>query len=183
MTQDEFTHLQDVGFGPGCGRIFAQRIHQITNEGYTAIHDAQLHPEALLRAAISYAAAASSDHQVRELGIRLWPWDVEQFKPRDQACNCAKAGALLAAHIDRVANPYPYPSETQVNQIVLNSIAQPTSGPLEPEVCAMCGASAELRPYGPGGAWVCYPCAMKDRGEAERQRDARRRLHGGNNAH
>lgn len=22
-----------------------------------------------------------------------------------------------------------------------------------------CGASEDLRPYGPDGAWVCYPCA------------------------
>jgi hypothetical protein len=23
-----------------------------------------------------------------------------------------------------------------------------------------CGATEDLRPYGPGGAWVCFPCAM-----------------------
>lgn len=32
-----------------------------------------------------------------------------------------------------------------------------------PATCELCGTMAELRPYGPGGAKVCYPCAMKDR--------------------
>lgn len=36
-----------------------------------------------------------------------------------------------------------------------------------PATCELCGTMAELRPYGPGGAKVCYPCAMKDRETAE----------------
>lgn len=29
------------------------------------------------------------------------------------------------------------------------------------ETCHYCGTSEkDLRPYGPGGAWVCFPCAM-----------------------
>lgn len=24
--------------------------------------------------------------------------------------------------------------------------------------CHYCGTDKELRPYGPGGSWVCYPC-------------------------
>ena len=28
--------------------------------------------------------------------------------------------------------------------------------------CCHCSATTEeMRPYGPGGAWVCFPCAMK----------------------
>jgi hypothetical protein len=26
--------------------------------------------------------------------------------------------------------------------------------------CCYCGNSQGLRPYGPAGAWVCFPCAM-----------------------
>lgn len=26
--------------------------------------------------------------------------------------------------------------------------------------CHYCGVTEELRPYGPGGAFVCFPCAM-----------------------
>lgn len=38
--------------------------------------------------------------------------------------------------------------------------------------CRYCDATENLRPYGPGGADVCYPCAMATPGrtaEAERQ--------------
>lgn len=26
-------------------------------------------------------------------------------------------------------------------------------------VCHYCNQPGELRPYGPGGSWVCFPCA------------------------
>ena len=39
--------------------------------------------------------------------------------------------------------------------------------------CQMCGETAELRPYGPNGERVCFPCAMKDE-EAARRAFARR---------
>lgn len=38
-----------------------------------------------------------------------------------------------------------------------------------PAVCSDCGKVDDLRPYGPGGAWVCFDCAMKDEDEAKRQ--------------
>ena len=31
-----------------------------------------------------------------------------------------------------------------------------------PATCELCGTVAELRPYGPKGAKVCYQCAMND---------------------
>ena len=38
-----------------------------------------------------------------------------------------------------------------------------------PKVCELCGKSAELRPYGPKGEWVCFACGMKDKQAAEKQ--------------
>lgn len=38
-----------------------------------------------------------------------------------------------------------------------------------PAVCEDCGELGELRPYGPGGTNVCFPCGMKDEEEAKRQ--------------
>ena len=35
--------------------------------------------------------------------------------------------------------------------------------------CEMCGTVTDLRPYGPGGKWVCYECGMLDEEEAKRQ--------------
>jgi hypothetical protein len=49
--------------------------------------------------------------------------------------------------------------------------------PEPPGVCALCGAIGELRPYGPGGASICYDCGMKpeNKAETDRQYRARRR--------
>ncbi len=33
---------------------------------------------------------------------------------------------------------------------------------LPPEPCQLCGKHKELRPYGPGGIYVCFQCAFKD---------------------
>lgn len=35
--------------------------------------------------------------------------------------------------------------------------------------CELCGKIDELRPYGPGGKWVCFDCAMQDEDETKRQ--------------
>jgi len=36
-------------------------------------------------------------------------------------------------------------------------------------VCEMCGKVAELRPYGPNGENICFPCGMKDEETTARQ--------------
>lgn len=35
--------------------------------------------------------------------------------------------------------------------------------------CELCGAEKELRPYGPNGENVCFPCGMKDEEAAKRR--------------
>ena len=37
------------------------------------------------------------------------------------------------------------------------------------DVCQLCGAVAETRPYGPGGKHVCFKCGMKDEAGALRR--------------
>ena len=37
-----------------------------------------------------------------------------------------------------------------------------------PDVCELCGAVKELRPYGPKGENVCFDCGMKDEPAMER---------------
>jgi len=98
----------------GIQQIAAERDRQITTEGWTPEHDAE-HPDgALAEAAISYTTTASA--QVRgNCGAKLmddqWPWNPEWWKPSDNPIrNLVKAGALIAAEIDRLqrlANPQP----------------------------------------------------------------------------
>lgn len=39
----------------------------------------------------------------------------------------------------------------------------------EPMECSDCGEEKELRPYGKGGAYVCFSCMMKDEEEGVKQ--------------
>lgn len=41
-----------------------------------------------------------------------------------------------------------------------------------PGRCQLCGEVGETRPYGPGGAQVCFSCGKADEEETERQAGA-----------
>lgn len=49
-----------------------------------------------------------------------------------------------------------------------------------PAKCELCGEVKELRPYGPNGENVCFPCGMKD--EAAARRGFNRLIEGAGNA-
>lgn len=92
----------------GIELIAEERQRQIDVEGWTAEHDDQYNKRELARAAASYAMYLSSGIEF----IRtIWPWDWSWWKPserKDDIRNLAKAGALIAAEIDRLqraANP------------------------------------------------------------------------------
>ena len=96
----------------GADLIAAERQRQIEKEGFTAAHDdvKEQHGQ-LIAAAICYAQLplirmTYTPAAVRERTSELldrWPWDEEYWKPSDQAVrNLVKAGALIAAEIDRL---------------------------------------------------------------------------------
>lgn len=87
--------------------IADERQRQVVEEGWTSEHDDQHTNRELVRAAVCYAEA---DQQgvVNEYGDTLvesgyWPFAWDQFKPSpgDPIRDLAKAGALIAAEIDR----------------------------------------------------------------------------------
>ena len=92
----------------GVDRIAAERDRQVCQEGWTAEHDDGHSFGELSAAAICYAAHANKTPVMNPvLGIHtvptLWPWRAEEWKPgRDPLRELAKAGALLAAEIDRL---------------------------------------------------------------------------------
>jgi uncharacterized paraquat-inducible protein A len=45
--------------------------------------------------------------------------------------------------------------------------------PEKPQQCDLCGAIAELRPYGPNGEAICFDCGMKNRETTDRAYRAR----------
>lgn len=93
----------------GIELIAAERQRQITQEGWTPEHDDIHQNGELAVAAFTYSSAALlliSGGTVDEVRKRLahpWPWSLEWFKvSADPIRNLEKAGALLAAEIDRL---------------------------------------------------------------------------------
>ncbi len=92
----------------GIELITEERKRQITEEGWTAAHDDKHNKFQLSLAASSYIAAVNSpDEEGDENGkVRScydWPWAKKWWKPSDDPVrNLVKAGALIAAEIDRL---------------------------------------------------------------------------------
>lgn len=90
----------------GSGMIADERARQINEEGFHEARDASYIDGELMRAAFSYlmvpiARAEGEDDSVDNLPEGLWPWDKQWWKPGDDIRCLVKAGALIAAEIDR----------------------------------------------------------------------------------
>lgn len=98
---------------PAIDLIAAERLRQITVEGWTTEHDAQEHADdnALLRAAECYLSHAIERGWIYRLGDHedyqgeeqdhWWP-DGWTWKPKSPLEDLIRAGALIAAEIDRL---------------------------------------------------------------------------------
>ncbi|MBC7486070.1 MAG: hypothetical protein H7282_04905 [Cytophagaceae bacterium] len=92
--------------------IAAERQRQIEKEGWDSKHDNKCNDdEQLTFAAICYA----TPRRLRgfsgiDVNTRLWPWALKWWKPsavestEGRIKELAKAGALIAAEIDRINN-------------------------------------------------------------------------------
>ena len=79
----------------GVELIAAERQRQMDVEGWTPEHDAEHDAGEILDAAICYA--------VPRFAVKYWPWGRQWWKPSDDPIrNLVKAGALIAAEIDRL---------------------------------------------------------------------------------
>lgn len=92
----------------GVTLIAAERARQQTDEGWTPEHDDEHAAGDLVAAAREYAGAAitqvkfpyGEDNTAQTPG---WPWHPSWWKPSDEPVrNLVKAGALIAAEIDRL---------------------------------------------------------------------------------
>lgn len=78
----------------GAELIAAERQRQVDVEGWTPEHDAEHDRGELAKAAAAYAVP---DH-----AAVFWPWAFSGFKRDERVRELAKAGALIAAEIDRL---------------------------------------------------------------------------------
>jgi len=83
----------------GIDLIKEERLRQIESEHWTPAHDDKHTTFELTRAAVSYAFSVVNIYSV----ANWWPWDWSWYKPSDDPIrNLVKAGALIAAEIDRI---------------------------------------------------------------------------------
>jgi hypothetical protein len=91
----------------GIERIAAERRRQIEKEGWTPEHDDEHGEGELALVAACYAMTKEArGKRASDPLARLWPdsWDWEWWKParRNRIRELEKAGALIAAEIDRL---------------------------------------------------------------------------------
>lgn len=86
----------------GADLIREERRRQIEVEGYDAKHDRHHTPQVLCRAAVCYALRDDHSQLLAEAAASMWPWTRDFWKPKDQLRNLVRAGALIAAAIDRL---------------------------------------------------------------------------------
>lgn len=93
----------------GIELIAEERQRQINEEGWTAEHDAAHELGELANAAAYYALTDESIHFMdRDWGddmhLHIWPFELKWLKrsPDNRVRDLQKAGALIAAEIDRL---------------------------------------------------------------------------------
>lgn len=93
-----FLTVVDPASVDGATRILLERLRQVSVEGYDAKHDDAHDDGDLLRAARAYLN--SSDKRSTTADV-WWPWEPSTFKPTNPIRDLEKAGAFIAAEIDR----------------------------------------------------------------------------------
>jgi hypothetical protein len=91
----------------GIEQITAERQRQIDVEGWTPEHDDAHRESELVAAALCYASCAAQQARGQQVAtdniLVHWPWERSWWKPGDDPIrNLEKAGALIAAEIDRL---------------------------------------------------------------------------------
>ena len=83
----------------GIEQITEERVKQIAKYNHTALNDQCYKNGELLKAAAAYLLAVSEGEDV---GIEKWPWHPDGFKNEGYISSLKKAGAFIAAELDRL---------------------------------------------------------------------------------
>lgn len=88
----------------GIELIASERKRQIEKEGWTPEHDSEHVCGELSDAAICYAMRGYWKTRLSTWFDMIWPFGIELYKPSEnnRVRDLAKAGALIAAEIDRI---------------------------------------------------------------------------------
>lgn len=86
---------------PGVEAIDRERVRQMRDLNYDEVHDAEHDRGQLIEAAAFYLGVVLHRVTGRTLSTVLWPWNDAHPKTADIDRCLAKAGALIAAEMDR----------------------------------------------------------------------------------
>lgn len=89
----------------GAQEIVRERDRQVSSEGWTSDHDDTHDDSSLARAAICYIGHATKGfdaHYRKAPPPPDWPWDAKWWNPKGPIRDLVRAGALIAAEIDRL---------------------------------------------------------------------------------
>lgn len=92
-------------------RIAAERARQLAAEGYSPILDRERHKHGQLARAASCYALSSLSEGPEHLIPAAWPWTRAGWKPKDRVRDLERAGALIAAELDRLTGEAPSGNE------------------------------------------------------------------------
>ena len=84
----------------GSELIAEERQRQIEKEGWTPEHDDEWKNGEMAMAAMAYTYSRFIPS--KDVLVLYWPWDKKSWKPKDAIRDLVRAGALIAAEIDRL---------------------------------------------------------------------------------
>lgn len=147
MSEDRLTGIE---------MIADERARQMAEEGWTAEHDDEHDDFALSQAAVAYAQHAlqvgtppdapywMGDDDGPTPAADLFPWSLDWWKPSpDPIRNLVKAGALIAAEIDRLQRARTRTKPPQLSHEFIPYLANP-------DICSVCGAVKPMPCYAIG---------------------------------
>ncbi len=90
--------------------VIAERLRQVSEEGWTAEHDDEHKSGEMALAASAYAEHAARFQNAESVGMIYatkshpsnWPWHRKWWKPKDYRRDLVRAGALIIAEIERL---------------------------------------------------------------------------------
>lgn len=85
---------------PAAADVIAERLRQLTKEGWSPEHDDQHSDGQLAEAAACYALSGAGN--LRSTFERWWPWSFAWWKPKGERRDLVRAGALILAEIERL---------------------------------------------------------------------------------
>lgn len=86
----------------GVDDIASERRRQVSEEGWTPAHDDQHTRGELEHAAVTYLIHGAGSHAPLRTPPLRWPWAAKWWKPKNRRADLVRAGALIAAEIDRL---------------------------------------------------------------------------------